>query len=85
MTTALEVGIACSNGEIVKTMKQAKRNIQGGALTLSGLVATAACLEATLDAITSGDDSNMRTTLLKQKAVVQVVIASALAKLKNML
>lgn len=86
MTSALDVGIQCAGGSsLAGDLKKAKRHVSSGALTKDDLVVTAACMQATLDALASGDDSDMRTTLLKQKAVVQVVIAATLAKLKALL
>lgn len=82
--TALEIGIQCSSGSLVGTLKTARRNFNNGALSQTDMAAVLACLNATLTALSSGDDSDMRTTLLKQKAVIQVSIVLAIEKLKAM-
>ena len=48
------------------------------------LTLTIACLMAALEALQKGDDPE-RTTLLKQKQVLEVSMAMALDKLKDML
>ena len=83
--TALEIGIKCAGGSgLAGTLKTARRDFNSGALSQTDMAAVLACLEATLTALSNGDDSDMRTTLLKQKAVIQVSIVLAIEKLKAM-
>ena len=66
--TALEVAIQCAgNSSLAGSLKTAQRHFNRGALTQADLVVVIACLEATLEAMTEGDNSDLRTTLLKQK------------------
>lgn len=84
--TALEIGIQCAGGSgLAGTLKTARKDFNNGALSQTDLAAVLACLDATLTALSSGDDSDMRTTLLKQKAVMQVSIVLAIEKLKKMI
>lgn len=84
--TALEVGIQCAGKSgLAGTLKTARKNYNRGALTHTDMAVVIACLEATLEALTEGDNSNLRTTLLKKKAVVQVAIVLAIQKLRGML
>lgn len=83
--TALDVGIECADSSVSGTLKTARRDFNSGALSKTDMAAVLVCLQATLNALSSNDDSDLRSTLLKQKAVVQVSIVMAIDKLKNML
>lgn len=85
MEGALEIGIRLASGDIQKKLEHAHKNVRRGSLTRTDLICTSACVKGTLEAMTKGDDSDMRSTLLKQKGVVQAVLAIALAKLEVML
>lgn len=82
--TALEIGIQCASGSVVGTLKTARRDFSNGALSTTDMAAVLVCLETTLTALSNGDDSDLRTTLLKQKAVLQVSIVMAIEKLKSL-
>ena len=81
MEVAIEIG---GNAPQVTQLRTALKEFRKGAISESSRVIIMACLAATLSAISSGDDSDLRTTMLKQKAVTQVALALALDKLKNM-
>ena len=86
VATALEVGAQCGKGSnLAGELNKARRHANSGALTKNDLVVTIACLVATLDAVNKQDTDDLRSTLLKAHAAMQVAFASALEKLKNML
>ncbi len=83
--TALQIAQAVDHqGQLKKQLDSALKNFDKGKLTKEDLTLTIACLMAALEALQKGDDPE-RTTLLKQKQVLEVSMAMALDKLKDML
>ena len=82
---ALDVGVRVASGTPLEgLLKKARRHADGNAFTMETLIATTACLEATIEAIVKQDPKNLRSSLLLQHMAMQAAFESALAKLKRM-
>lgn len=83
--TALQIAQQVDHqGKMKKDLSSTLKDFEKGKLSKNDMSTVIACLIASLAAIKSGDDPE-RTTLLKQKQVVELSMAMALDKLKNML
>ncbi|MCR5295946.1 MAG: hypothetical protein K6E17_00930 [Clostridiales bacterium] len=83
--TALKVGLMVgSDSSVKKKLQTALNDFDKGKLSKEDMAAVIACLIASLAAIKSGDDPE-RSSQLQQQQVVEVSMAMALDKLKNML
>ncbi|MBR3873660.1 MAG: hypothetical protein IKJ26_05740 [Clostridia bacterium] len=82
---AVEIGIAINRGDAMKpVLQKALRHFKRGALTVQDLAAVMACLKASAEAIADTSGANALSTELKARAVVAVVMVSALNKLEKM-
>ena len=83
--TALQIATTVDhNGSMKKDLSSALKDFEKGKLSKNDMSTVIACLIASLAALKSGDDPE-RTTLLRQKQVVELSMAMALDKLKDML
>ena len=85
VSTAMEVALQLdTQGKVTKKLKTALRDFNKGKMSKEDMAVAIACLLGSLKALSSGEDPD-RSSLLKKKAVVQVSMAMALAKLQKML
>ena len=81
---AMEIAInLMDDASVKKKMKTAVSHFKRGSLSADDLLVVVACIDASLEAIKKADASDMRTTLLMQKAEIEAQLAKASVKLKK--